>query len=62
LADPGALVTEARRRWCPRGLVSELLVIVAICLLVFGAERLPGVARTLGTFVRRRYNDRSKKP
>jgi Sec-independent protein translocase protein TatA len=45
----------------PEGRVSELLVIVAICLLVFGAERLPGVARTFGSFVRR-YTDRSKKP
>jgi Sec-independent protein translocase protein TatA len=40
--------------------VSELLVIVAICLLVFGAERLPGVARTLGTFFRRRPGGSSK--
>jgi Sec-independent protein translocase protein TatA len=41
--------------------VSELLVIVAICLLVFGVERLPGVARTFRTFFRR-HTDRPKKP
>jgi len=45
----------------PEGLVSELLVIVAICLLVFGAEHLPGFARSVGTFIRR-HTDRSRKP
>jgi hypothetical protein len=45
----------------PRELVSELLVIVAICLLVFGAERLPDVARTLASRFRR-HTDRSGKP
>jgi len=45
----------------PRELVSELLVIVAICVLVFGVERLPDAARTLaGLF--RRHSDRSGKP
>jgi Sec-independent protein translocase protein TatA len=38
-----------------------LLVIVAICLLVFGAERLPDAARTLASLFRRR-GDRSGKP
>jgi Sec-independent protein translocase protein TatA len=45
----------------PEAFVSELLVIVAICPLVFGAEHLPGFARSVGSFIRR-HTDRSRKP
>jgi sec-independent protein translocase protein TatA len=32
--------------------VSELLVILAICLVIFGGRRLPDVARGLGSAIR----------
>jgi len=38
-----------------------LIVIVAICLLVFGAEHLPGMARTIGAVIRRRGNGSNRR-